>query len=468
MSFATWYFWLFFLVVVLGFRCLPFRVGKLFLLVASYWFYMSWDWRFGGLLLFVTAVNFVASRRIPNASNRSRKIWLWGSVGGSLAVLGFFKYYDFFAGSLAGFAGLPVEAWQLKVILPVGISFYTFQGLSYTIDVARGTMPPARSFTDFALYVAFFPQLVAGPIVRASDFLPQLDNWRRPTQEELSEGIGLVLLGLVKKMVFADQFAVVANAYFGNLPLHAGVASAWTGVVAFSMQIYFDFAGYTDIARGCGLLLGFRFNLNFARPYLAVDMREFWHRWHISLSTWLRDYLYIPLGGSRIGRVRTYVNLMLTMLLGGLWHGASWTFVAWGGYHGALLAIDRLVRPSGGEGVPFWAKSVAGRWCGRGLTFLLACVGWVFFRAQTFGDASRILREMVRFSTLGDFGFARGHWVLLGCAFGGMWVQERWRWFDRMLAAPDWVRGLLLTASLYVLILFSFTEKAIPFVYFQF
>lgn len=468
MLFTTWGFWGFFILVLVGFYVLPLRHGKLFLLAMSYWFYMAWDWRFGGLLLFVTATNYVAAKRIPVSSERRRRWLLRGAVGGTLAVLGFFKYYDFFAASLAALLGLPDESWQLRIILPVGISFFTFQGLSYTVDVARGDMPPARSFVDFSLYLAFFPQLVAGPIVRASDFLPQLESWRRPAQAELSEGTGLVLLGLVKKMVFADQFAVVANAYFGALAENPGAAAAWTGVVAFAMQIYFDFAGYTDIARGCGLLLGFRFNLNFKRPYLAMDMREFWHRWHISLSTWLRDYLYIPLGGSRIGRVRTYTNLMLTMLLGGLWHGASWTFVVWGGYHGALLALDRLVRPQGGEGSPFWRRTLALRTVARVGTFALACVGWVFFRAQTFGEAARVLRAMVGCEGRGLIGFEVGHWVLLACAFGGMWLQERWQCFDRLLGAPDWLRGLAVTLALYALVLFSFTEKAIPFVYFQF
>ena len=296
----------------------------------------------------------------------------------------------------------------------MGISFFTFQGLSYTIDVARGSLRPARSWVDFALYVAFFPQLVAGPIVRASYFLPQLDVWRRPSQDQMSEGLGLILLGLVKKMVFADQFAAVAELYFGGLDAMPGSLAAWTGVVAFGMQIYFDFAGYTDIARGCGRVLGFHFPVNFARPYLATDIREFWHRWHISLSTWLRDYLYIPLGGNRKGNVRTYVNLMLTMLLGGLWHGASWTFVVWGGYHGLLLAIDRQVRAMGGKKEPFWMHGALLPWVARIVTFVLVSIGWVFFRAETFSDAAQVLQSMTGMKGPGESLFLTGHWGTAG------------------------------------------------------
>ena len=468
MLFNTFSFWLFFAAVLALFYLVPFRYGRYVLLLASYWFYMAWDWRFGGLLAFVTAANYLAGAMLPGASERRKKVLLWASLGSTLGVLGFFKYYGFFAASLAALLGISPDAWQLRIILPVGISFFTFQGLSYTIDVARGSLSPARSWVDFALYVAFFPQLVAGPIVRASYFLPQLDVWRRPSQDELSEGLGLILLGLVKKMVFADQFAVVAELYFGGLDSMPGSLAAWTGVIAFGMQIYFDFAGYTDIARGCGRVLGFHFSVNFARPYLATDIREFWHRWHISLSTWLRDYLYIPLGGNRLGRARTYLNLMLTMLLGGLWHGASWTFVVWGGYHGFLLAIDRLVRAMGGSETPFWMRGAMLRWAARVVTFVLVSIGWVFFRAETFTDAAQVLQAMTGMEGRGASLFLTGHWVLLVFAVAGMIIQERWEVFEKILDAPDWVRGLVIAAALYSLVLFSYTATSIPFVYFQF
>lgn len=468
MLFNTFSFWLFFFLVLAFFYAVPFRFGRYVLLVASYWFYMAWDWRFGGLLAFVTFVNYLAGRWIPSSSDRMHRLLLWTSIGSTLGVLGFFKYYDFFAASAALLLGLPADAWQLRIILPVGISFFTFQGLSYTIDVSRGSLKPVDSLVDFALYVAFFPQLVAGPIVRASYFLPQLSVWRRPVQAEVSEGIGLILLGLVKKMVFADQFATVAEQYFGGLSSHPGILASWTGVVAFGMQIYFDFAGYTDIARGLGRVLGFHFPVNFMRPYLATDIREFWHRWHISLSTWLRDYLYIPLGGNRKGRVRTYVNLLLTMLLGGLWHGASWTFVVWGGFHGMLLAADRLIRSAGGRGEPFWMRSAAARNLARIMTFVLVSIGWVFFRAQTFGDAAGVLKGMAGIQGIGGSLFLRGHWILLAVSLGGMVFQERWKVFEWLVEAPDWVRGLAVASALYILILFSYTDTSIPFVYFQF
>ncbi len=468
MLFNTFSFWLFFAVILCCFYAVPFRIGRYVLLIGSYWFYMAWDWRFGSLLAFVSIVNFLAGAFLPGSSARRKKAILWISIGSTLGVLGFFKYYGFFASSAALLFGLPEDAWQLRIILPVGISFFTFQGLSYTIDISRGTLRPVRSLVDFALYVAFFPQLVAGPIVRASYFLPQLEDWQRPSQHKLSEGIGLILLGLVKKMVFADQFAIVADHYFGSLGTNPGFFTAWSGVVAFGMQIYFDFAGYTDIARGCGRMMGFHFPVNFERPYLATDIQEFWHRWHISLSTWLRDYLYIPLGGNRKGRWRTYLNLMITMLLGGLWHGASWTFVVWGGFHGLLLAGDRMIRSLAGEKPLFWMRNIPSRWVARFVTFILVCVGWVFFRAQSFGDAEQILQAMSGLQGLGTGLLLRGHWLLLITAFSGMVMQEQWKVFERILEAPDWIRGLVIAAALYILILFSYTETAIPFVYFQF
>ena len=232
-------------------------------------------------------------------------------------------------------APLPV----LQILLPIGISFFTFQAISYVVDVYRNEQEPVRNFLDYALFVAFFPQLVAGPIVRAKEFFVDLFHWRRPTHEEWLSGVALIALGAAKKMVLADQMSRVADAYFGHLPDHPGLVAAWSGVFAFAMQIFFDFSGYTDMAIGMALLLGFHFPVNFRRPYLAFSITDFWHRWHMSLSKWLRDYLYIPLGGNRGGTLGTYRNLMLTMLLGGLWHGANWTFIVWGALQGAAVAV---------------------------------------------------------------------------------------------------------------------------------
>ena len=232
----------------------------------------------------------------------------------------------------------------LNIVLPLGISFHTFQSMSYVVDVYRGEQEAVRNPIDYALFICFFPQLVAGPIVRARNFFHDLHFWQPPSSDDVSRGLLLLALGLTKKMAFADQFAKVANDYFQNVSGNPGMLTAWSGVVAFGLQIYFDFSGYTDMAIGMAKLLGFHFPVNFRRPYLASSITDFWRRWHISLSTWLRDYLYIPLGGNRHGRWMTYRNLMLTMLLGGLWHGASWNFVIWGGYHGALLSIERILR----------------------------------------------------------------------------------------------------------------------------
>ena len=331
MLFNSLEFWIFFSLVLLFSRLLPRRPRNLLLLGASYLFYMWWDARFIVLIVASTLVDFLVGRSLHNARGRSRWWLLIASLAANLGLLGFFKYYNFLAGSLAGLLGISARTLHLDIILPVGISFYTFQSMSYTIDIYRGKLEPVKRLTDFALYVAFFPQLVAGPIVRAREFFPQLFQWRPPSHERTEKGISLILVGLVKKMVLADNFSRISDLYFGDVAAHPGAWAAWSATFAFAMQIFFDFSGYTDIARGCGRLLGYEFPVNFRRPYLAGSITEFWRRWHISLSSWLRDYLYIPLGGNRRGSWTTYENLMVTMLLGGLWPGASWNFVLWGG-----------------------------------------------------------------------------------------------------------------------------------------
>ena len=330
MLFNSLEFWIFLPLVLLFSRLLPRRPRNLFLLVASYLFYMWWDARFIVLIVASTLVDFLVGRSLHEARGRSRSWLLVASLAANLGLLGFFKYYNFLAGSVASLLGVSTRTLHLNIVLPVGISFYTFQSMSYTIDIYRGKLEPVKRLTDFALYVAFFPQLVAGPIVRAREFFPQLFQWQPPSHERTEKGISLILIGLIKKMVLADHFARISDLYFGDVAAHPGAWAAWSATFAFAMQIFFDFSGYTDIARGCGRLLGYEFPVNFRRPYLAASITEFWRRWHISLSSWLRDYLYIPLGGNRRGNWRTYENLMVTMLLGGLWHGASWNFVLWG------------------------------------------------------------------------------------------------------------------------------------------
>ncbi len=399
MLFNSIEFWVFFAV----FFSLYVRFGKTgqnrLLLVASYIFYGSWNWRFLGLLIFTTIVDWYVALRISAATDpRARKRWLALSITTNLAVLGFFKYYDFFATSavdLAARAGIPLHPSLIHVILPVGISFYTFQSMSYTIDVFRGRVPATPKLFEFAVYTAFFPQLVAGPIERGWHMLPQVQSPRRVTREGLEEGFYLVSWGLFKKVFIADNLSEIVQAvYGGGGPQDA--MSTLMAVYAFAFQIYCDFSGYTDIARGIARAMGFELLLNFNLPYLAVNPSDFWRRWHMSLSTWLRDYLYIPLGGNRRGTARTYVNLMITMLLGGLWHGAAWTFVGWGAYHGALLCAHRALGPLL-EALPAARGRVATA-LSRGtrtlVMFHLATLGWIPFRAHSAGQVRDILSSL--------------------------------------------------------------------------
>ena len=348
-------------------------------------------WKMTGIVGVVLVVaNFLHAAAARLSENRRRRVFLTLSIVANLGILGFFKYFNFFANSLAtalasGF-GVTASSWTLDIVLPVGISFYTFQTMSYTIDVARKEIPASRNLTEFGAYVAFFPQLVAGPIERGKQLLPQFQKLRKkPDREALGESLWLITWGLFKKIVIADNMATIANATFA--PYDAlDLSSApddglrlLVGLYAFAFQIYGDFSGYTDIARGVARLMGFKLMLNFNLPYCATSPSDFWRRWHISLSTWLRDYLYIPLGGNKGGNFAVYRNLSLTMLLGGLWHGPSWTFVAWGAYHGALLSIYRLI---GLRTEQKKTASVFKRFLLWLLMFHLTCLGWLLFRAQ--------------------------------------------------------------------------------------
>ena len=337
MSFASVEFFIFFVVVLSGTaiieRHLSHRVKECFLLLASYFFYGYWDWRFCFLLLFVTTVSYFSARY-----SYRKFVYITGVVV-PLVVLGVFKYFDFFLTSLSSIAGKDMGA--LRLILPVGISFYTFQALSYVIDVHRKKLAVETDFVRLALYISFFPQLVAGPIVRASEFLPQLQEKRMVSFENIRWGVQVFAFGLFKKIVLADHISVFVDDVY-NKP----AAFHWTtivfAIISYSIQIYFDFSGYSDMAIGCAKCFGYDFSKNFDLPYISRNVTEFWRRWHISLSSWLREYLYIPLGGNRKGKFRQYFNLFLTMLLGGLWHGANWTFVFWGGLNGLALCVDKI------------------------------------------------------------------------------------------------------------------------------
>jgi D-alanyl-lipoteichoic acid acyltransferase DltB (MBOAT superfamily) len=395
MIFNSLVFWVFFAAVYGLYRALPHRGQNVLLLVSSYFFYGWWDWRFLSLIFISTVVDYWAGLAMERAgeNERRRRIALWVSVATNLGILGFFKYFNFFADSLAGLlqvVGVDTPVRHLNIILPVGISFYTFQTMSYTLDIYRRQLKPTRNFLDFAAFVSFFPQLVAGPIERAAKLLPQIEQPRTIRRGDMESGAWLVVWGLFKKCVVADNLAVLVDGVFGAET--ATGAAALLALYAFAFQIYCDFSGYSDIARGLARWMGIELMLNFNNPYFAVNPKEFWARWHISLSSWLRDYLYISLGGNRRGRGRRYANLALTMLLGGLWHGAAWTFVVWGAFHGLLLVVYHAwasrFAPKGG------ADSGRGVWLRRILLFHLVCLGWLFFRAESLGQAGALLQQI--------------------------------------------------------------------------
>lgn len=455
MLFHTVEFALFLVVVLALFYNAPVRLRPLILLAASYFFYMFWNPAFIALLLTLTAIDYWAGRWIEDAPAARKKFALLISICANLGFLGFFKYANFALANFAWIAGMRPEAYHLNVILPIGISFHTFQSISYVVDVYRGEQRAVRNPVDYALFIAFFPQLVAGPIVRASEFFPDLFHWRKPQLDEVRHGIAMIATGVVKKIVLADQFAKVADAYFGAVGQTPGTLAAWSATVAFAMQIFFDFSGYTDIAIGCATLFGFHFPVNFRRPYLSASVTEFWRRWHISLSRWLRNYLYIPLGGNRRGKLRTYRNLMLTMLLGGLWHGASWNFVIWGGYHGAILAVERFLG---------WNRKGPARVL---LTFAIVCVSWVFFRAATLDDSLLVLGRMFLWEP-GPFLLAGRHLVFIAVTGTLALLEESRGTLGRLGSAPAWVHAVVAALILASIEIFGVTDESIPFVYFQF
>jgi alginate O-acetyltransferase complex protein AlgI len=384
-----------FLPIVLAiYYLLPHRGQNRFLLAASCFFYASWDWRFLAPLLFSTTVDYLCARKMESSilageGPARRKRYLAVSVAANLGLLGFFKYFDFFSGSLQGLLGQlgwKVELWTLQVILPIGISFYTFQALSYTIDVYRGEIHATTHFWDFLLCVIYFPHLVAGPIQRARSLLPQVMFPRKIRRDQILRGLHLIVWCYFQKVYIADRMGAAIGWIFSG-PTPNGFYTL-IGLYGFAVQIFCDFSGYTDIARGIAKLMGFEFMLNFNLPYFAANPQEFWQRWHISLSTWFRDYLYLPLGGNRQGVLRTYVNLMVTMVIAGLWHGAAWNFVLWGFYHGCLLIAHRLMKPvltRMSPAVGLGAGPLRAAWLGARILFMfhLTCFGWLLFRAAS-------------------------------------------------------------------------------------
>jgi D-alanyl-lipoteichoic acid acyltransferase DltB (MBOAT superfamily) len=381
----------FFLVVYALYRVLPHRGQNWLLLVASYYFYAAWDVRFLGLLVASTLVDYTCGRLLAGTPDGGRRrLILWSSVGFNLTLLGFFKYFNFFADNLQALfaaAGWQVDFVTLRVLLPVGISFYTFVTMSYVIDVYRREIEPTRNLLDFAVFVAYFPHLVAGPILRAARLLPQIANRRIITSAQIREGLWLIAWGFFQKIFVADNLAPLASRIFAPGAHEAGV-NVLLGTYAFAFQIYGDFAGYSNIARGTSKLMGIELVENFRFPYLVRTPQEFWRNWHISLSTWLRDYLYIPLGGNRGSRWQTNRNLMVTMVLGGLWHGAAWTFILWGTYQGLLLIAYRS------SGAARWVERVP-RLAAWFVMFHLTCLGWLIFRAPSLRQLGVLTQSLV-------------------------------------------------------------------------
>ncbi len=483
MVFSSYLFLFYFLpAALLLYYAAPRRAQHLILTTLSYIFYGWANPLFVPLLLGSTAVDYLAGRviarhpAVPAAGDaadahprraRPARIALVASICSNVGLLGFFKYFNFAAenlDALAAWIGLPALRLDLafKVTLPLGISFYTFQSMSYTIDVYRGRVAAVRNFIDFACYVSMFPQLVAGPIIRFSEVADQLLS-RTHTTTKFARGVAFFCVGLAKKVLLANPCGKIADLAFGAGSL--GPLEAWYGVTAYAFQIYFDFSGYSDMAIGLGLMLGFMFPKNFDSPYRSQSITEFWRRWHISLSTWLRDYLYVPLGGNRMGRARMYVNLFIVMLLGGLWHGAAWNFVIWGALHGALLGFERLRGKTalyGGLPAPVRV----------GVTFTIVLIAWVFFRAPDLPQAVRYLGDMLALSDPQEGvrllagvvyqPYYLGTFLLAGAI---VWsAPQTWDW-TRTLTGP---RAAAILALLALSAVVLATQAYNPFIYFIF
>ena len=464
-----------FLPVVLAlYYVLPFKWQNRMLLGASLFFYAWWDWRFLGLLAFTILIDFYASHAVFRASTRKRKKqWMLLSVISNVTVLVIFKYSNFFVQSFAIFLsklGFVVHTPILQLVLPIGISFYTFMSMAYVIDVYRGELTPTPHLFDFALFVCYFPHLVAGPILRAPQLLPQLTHERRIKLEQIRDGVALIVIGYVRKVVIADIISPLVAEAFTHMD-SLGSGDLILRMYLFAIQLYGDFAGYSDIARGVSKLFGIELNLNFATPYLSQNITEFWRRWHISLSSWLRDYVYIPLGGNRKGKFRTYINNFLTMLIGGLWHGANWTYVVWGGLNGMYLAIHKAYLDISGKQqkqplerakwtfvTPFKVF----------FTFTLAAFAFIIFRSPNFSSASHYITKMFSLkggiTRIGSSVFILP-FVLLAFALD---IAQYTKWGEQFVArTPLWQRAIIF-GVLFAFVLIAGSDNSQPFIYYQF
>lgn len=443
------------------------RLRNLFLLVASYYFYMNWEPAYALLLLTSTVVTYLAALGIAHyEEKRKQKACMVASLVLNLLILFLFKYYNFLASNietLMSFCGVNIDIPVSKWLLPVGISFYTFQALGYTIDVYRGTTKVERDFWTYALFVSFFPQLVAGPIERSKNLLSQFKQPHTFDYENGMKGLRMMVWGYFLKLVLADRCGTYVDAIFDHLNMHNG-GSYLMASLLFPFQIYGDFAGYSLIAIGAARILGFRLIQNFRRPYLSCSVGEFWHRWHISLSTWFKDYVYIPMGGNRLGRHRQYINLMVTFVVSGLWHGANWTFLCWGALHGLLLCLEKAI--GYGKQAPRNRLEMFGRWL---FTFLLVCFAWIFFRANTLADMGLVMKGIftnlgVPFTRVSDF-------CIIGACLLAMFIDAIRQECHYHLPWSNTVKAVLLHIGIALLIaiicLFGVLDSS-QFIYFQF
>lgn len=458
-------------LTLLAFLRIP-GTQKIVLLCASCAFYAWWDWRFLGLLGIITILDYYVSRSLVTASSeKKRKLLLWISLLVNLGFLGFFKYFNFFIGTLNVFTQMwGWRAGSLNIILPIGISFYTFEKLSYVIDVYRGTTQPAKSLLDYAIFVTFFPRLVAGPIMRASQFLPQLERGIELNLNSLVEGSQYFLRGMLKKLVIADNLAIMVDQIYLSPSLFSS-PTVWLGVVAYSVQILYDFWGYTDMAIGVGKMLGFELPSNFDLPYTSQSVTEFWNRWHITLSTWLRDYIFFPVRRTLLQHrhlpewVTGFLPPLITMLLGGLWHGASWNFVLWGGLYGIYLAIERLIPALKPTQYP-WTSPLA--YLRSSVIFLLVTITWVPFRSPNWQTTILLFKKLLFFDMQYNFEWYF-IWALLAVplVIVGSWLARRFAWKWPILPIQkSYTPAFMLFEALVV---FFFAPLNVsPFIYFQF
>lgn len=469
MLFSSGFFWFLFILFLPVYILLKKSKTKMVLFVVGFslYFYYKSSGLFFLMLIGTSLIDWLLSWAIFKADTQGKRLSLmWLSILISLSILGYFKYANFF---LWNWNAMVEGNFQpLDIILPVGISFYTFQSISYVVDVYKKRLAPSRSWFDYLFFLSFFPALVAGPIVRADQFLPQLKKNLQPTSDMIWTGLWLIIIGIAKKAVIADYIAQYNDLVFENPEMYTGV-QALMGALGYTMQIYCDFSGYSDMAIGLALIMGFKLGINFNSPYQSRNLTEFWRRWHISLSSWLRDYVYIPLGGNRKGVFRTYLNNFLTMLIGGLWHGAAWKFVFWGGMHGVGLAVHKACKPLLAK-IPDNFFTIFISWL---LTFIYVSLLWVFFRAATFEDSLLIIRNIFtdfELWQIPQFFTNRMVWCLMMIALIAMhFIPERWgNYLQSSFIKAPWIVKLLVFLCSVQLVIEFMTAEVQPFIYFQF